>query len=82
MQNKDMAEPTAKKQVAKPAATNPKPQGEITWGGFCALNPPKAVKENVFRTEDTLCDWLSPATLKFYRKHGITRVYAPGAFPL
>jgi hypothetical protein len=57
-------------------------RGEISWGSFCALNPPKAILNNVFRTEDTLCDWLSPATLKFYRKHGITRVYAPGAFPL
>jgi len=78
MRNKDMGGPTLK---ATPTAKS-RPLGEISWGSFCALNPPKAILNNVFRTEDTLCDWLSPATLKFYRKHGITRVYAPGAFPL
>jgi hypothetical protein len=76
--NTNNAEPTA----TSTPAPKPKPKHEITWGGFCALNPPKAVKANVFRTVDTEEGHFSKASIRFLQKHGIARVYAPGTFPL
>jgi hypothetical protein len=54
---------------------------DLSWPAFLALNPPKAIARNVFRTEDEQSEHLTKASQRFLRRHGIGRVYAPGLAP-
>jgi hypothetical protein len=63
-------------------ASKPKPQRDISWSAFVELpGVTKAIADNVYYASEGE-GWLKPATLKFLRRHGINRVYAPGAYPL
>jgi len=55
---------------------------DISWSQFLELpGLTKAIVNNVFRTEDEQSEHLSKASQRFLRRHGVNRVYAPGACP-
>jgi hypothetical protein len=66
-----MAELTAKKQDAR---------RDVSWCQFLDLKPPKAVSWNVYYASEGEGHF-SRATIRFLKRHGINRVYAPGANP-
>ena len=56
---------------------------DICWSDFVELpGITKAIKDNGFRAEDEQSEHISKASHRFLKRHGIGRVYAPGAFPL
>ena len=56
---------------------------DISWSQFLELpGLTKAIRRNVFRTEDEQTEYLTKASQRFLARHGVNRVYAPGACPL